>query len=44
VKQGLGGLLGIAERVGATTKEVDEVVEMLGLREMYAMSLGEGVR
>lgn len=44
VKQGLNGFLNIGERVGATPDEVDRGIEMLGFRELYDMSLGEGIR
>jgi len=44
VKKGLDGFLTIAEKVGATPEEIDHGIEALGFRDLYAMSLGEGVR
>jgi len=43
VKRGLGGLLSIADKVGASPEDVDNAIAALGFREMYDMSLGEGV-
>lgn len=44
VKQGLAGYLGVAETCGATVQEVEDGIAALGFKELYAMSLGEGVR
>jgi hypothetical protein len=44
VKQGLAGYLGVAEQMGATPEEVDQGIEALGFKDLYAMGLGEGVR
>lgn len=37
VKQGLAGLLGVADTMGAAQEDVDHVIEAIGFKDMYAM-------
>jgi len=38
VKDGLSGYLGIAEQMGATPEQIEQDIEVLGFKSMYAMS------
>jgi len=40
VRDGLSGLLTLADKVGATPEQVDEAIEMIGFKELYALSKG----